>query len=122
MFVRGRRKGRRGRKGLEEEEGAIKKDGREEGGIMEMGQRRKGRKEKEMEAEREKGVDPDMRLWRYGLQVFLRVFLKEGLGLLVHSAHSLLCYCTVSQSGFPLASPVPPCPSLSMLETDAILN
>lgn len=37
-------------------------------------------------------------------------------------AHSQLCYCTVSQSGFPLASPVPPCPSLSMLETDAILN
>lgn len=53
MFVGGRRKGRRERKGLEEE-GAIKKEGREEGGIMEMGVE-KEEEERERDGGRKRG-------------------------------------------------------------------
>lgn len=98
MFAGGRRKGRRGRKGSEEEEGAEKKEGREKGGIMEMGERRKGKKEKEMEVEREEGMDPETRLWRYGLQVFLGLFLKEGLGSACPQCPSQLCHLAVPLS------------------------
>lgn len=62
--------------------GGRKEEGEGQGGIMEKGQRRKGRKEKGG-IEREGGVDPEARLWRYGLQTLLGLFSGGTSYLLV---------------------------------------